>query len=320
MKEPLVSIIIPIFNGEKYIPEIINNLDNLHYKNFEAIFVNDGSTDDTKKILSNFNKTYIKYIEQENSGVSVARNKGLQVSLGEFIFFVDVDDLIHNDILNIFIEEMSTNNCDVLFCDSSSILEKINTGSYEIDIYNRNSALRDFILRKIHTGVCGLFVKKKLLDEYNLSFKEGFAYSEDLHMVLRIFNSTNKIIHIKLPLYVYKKNDGSAMTKINDKRLDSIYLMKDLEFYFVKTNETFSPFFLKYGVSRTSWALLWQVVRYCDYDTFMKFLKKYDFNSDMKKLLTFPNIKVKVSSFIFIVSKRLYYCIVKIITKGYRIN
>ena len=318
---PLVSIIIPVYNGQKYIVELIDNIRKLTYDNYEVIWVDDGSTDNTYKTLMENKKENYNIIKQDNAGVSAARNAGLVHAKGEYICFLDVDDFVNEKILDIFRNVSVENNCDVIFCDSSSQLCDVkNFTNIPIEIFNKDDALKDFVMRKIHTGVCGLFVKKSILDDNCLLFKQGYAYSEDLHMVMRIFNCTDRIVHIKLPLYNYREVSGSVMTKINEKRIDSIYLMEDLVEYFRTNNPSFYPFFAKYGVPRTSWAVLWQAAHFLCYNDFKVFITKYDFKKDIKKLLQFPDKKIQLSSILFVISKRMYYNIVKIYTRNYRKN
>jgi glycosyltransferase involved in cell wall biosynthesis len=322
MNTPLISIIIPVYNGSQYIHDCIENLENINYSNIEVIFINDGSTDDSltilkKEIINNKHNQYI-LINQKNAGVSAARNRGIQSAKGEYITFVDVDDLIHPEILNVFLESLDKYENAVVFCDSSSRIYEDKIVNFKFDLFNRDEALKKFVLREIHTGVCGLMVRKDLILSNNLTFKVGFSYSEDLHMVIRIFNCVKTIIHIKAPLYNYKKNENSAMTKINANRLDSIYLMKDLEEYFKKHNENFAPFFLEYGVSRTAWAILWQFAHYLTFHEYLEFLKLYDFKKDMIALKKFPKLKVRISARIFLTSRTIYFYLVKLITIRYR--
>uniref|UniRef100_UPI004056C117 glycosyltransferase family 2 protein n=1 Tax=Agathobacter sp. TaxID=2021311 RepID=UPI004056C117 len=320
MDNPLVSIIIPVYNGEKYISNILNNLSMLTYNNYEVIFVNDGSKDNSLELLrcaENINSK-IKVISQDNAGVSEARNTGLQYANGEYICFIDVDDEVDIDYLNIFIDNMYLQNVEVAFCNSTPHKQEIDKNHLKIKEYSRTEILYDFLYRRIQTGVCGLLVSKKILDEHSLLFKSGYKYSEDLHMVWRVFNSTESILHIQEPMYIYKENEGSAMTKIDEERLHSMMLMKDLETYFAEENTEFYPLFKKYGVARISWALLWQAAHYLKYKDFLEYLKLYDFSNDLKKLITFKDIKVCVSSMGFLLSKRLYHSVVRFITRKYR--
>ena len=104
INEPLITIIVPVYNGEKYIDQCINSILNQEYKNIELILVNDGSKDNSKLILDNWAKreSKIKVIHQENSGVSVARNKGIEMAQGSYITFVDVDDYVAKDYISYY--------------------------------------------------------------------------------------------------------------------------------------------------------------------------------------------------------------------------
>lgn len=316
----MVSIIIPVYNGEKYIRDIVDNILQLKYSSYEIIFVNDGSKDGTSQVLEEVQAKIpsIKVIHQENKGVCAARNEGLANASGEYICFLDVDDAIDYSYLNILIENMEAANVDVAFCDMTPTPQEIDETNIPIKIYSRNEVLYDFLLRKFKIGVCGMVVSKKVIDANKLEFMVGYKYGEDLHMAWKIFNSVEKCMYIQLPLYVYKQNEGSAMTKIDESKLDAITIMDELEVYFKSTNPEFYPIFEKYGAARNAWAILWQAVRYLDYTSFMKFTKMHDFKAEFRKLLTFPDARVKVSSLCFIFSKTIYYYVVRVLTKNYR--
>src|SRR5690606_18531829 len=94
---PLISIVVPVYNSEKYLPECIESILNQNYANIELIIVNDGSTDNSLSIAEKFseNDSRIKILSQRNSGVSAARNLGISIAQGDYIGFVDSDDTVH---------------------------------------------------------------------------------------------------------------------------------------------------------------------------------------------------------------------------------
>ena len=318
--EPLVSIIVPVYNGEQYIPSILRNLKNLSYHNYEVIFINDGSTDKTKNLLLKAMKadSRIRVINQDNAGVSAARNCGIDNAIGEYICFVDVDDEIVEEYLTVFLHYMIEKKVHVSFCDTSHIKKNLNTCELNVEVYSQEEILKAFLLRKVTTGMCSMMISRKILEEHQLRFKEGYHYSEDIHMVWRVFDSADKVVYIKSPLYIYKENPGSAMTKMSSTRLDSIKLMKDLEGYFERNNQGFYPYFHKYGVARIAWSLLWQCAHYMKYNEFERFLDLYDFSTECRKLIRFPDPKVSFSAFLFLCSSRLYYHAVQLTTLKYR--
>lgn len=115
--EPKVSIIIPVYNSEKYLEKCIDSILNQDYKNIELIIINDGSTDSSKEIIENYQKKYndtIIYIEQKNLGPAVARNNGIKNATGKYIFFIDNDDYIDKNYIATFVKEAESNNYDII--------------------------------------------------------------------------------------------------------------------------------------------------------------------------------------------------------------
>ena len=118
-----VSIIVPIYNGDRYIENLIECINKQKYKSYEVILVNDGSTDKTdsicQELLKNNNK--IKYIKKENTGVSDSRNQGMSIATGEYICFVDVDDMISENYLKDFIDSADMENKVLCCCQYQKI-------------------------------------------------------------------------------------------------------------------------------------------------------------------------------------------------------
>ena len=321
MGNPLISAIIPVYNGEKYIENIFQCLEKQTLQDFEVIFINDGSKDNSKLLLEEYCKKNLnKYrlILQENKGVSAARNSGIRNAKGTYICFIDVDDSIHEYYFEILYKSLNNKKNVVSFCNTADCYKNINKVDFHLDVYTNQEALKKYLYREITPGIWGMIIPKILLNKNDISFKEGYKYSEDMHMVWKIFNYAQEVHHVESPLYIYNENEGSAMTKINESRLDSIYLMKDIELFFKDNNKDFYPLYKKYGVPRASWSLLWQIVHYLSKEEYKEFLKLYSFKKDMKKLLDFPKKEVKITAVIFILSQNIYYYLIKIITRKYR--
>lgn len=145
----LVSIIVPIYNSEKFLYSLLNNLIQQTYKNIEIILVDDGSTDNSLKICNEFKKNdnRIKILSKENEGVSVTRNKGIDVATGEYITFLDSDDTLNSK----YIEELVNNideNC-LVRCFHKNIK---NTITY------KDEYIRKIVSGKIHGGCCRIFI------------------------------------------------------------------------------------------------------------------------------------------------------------------
>ena len=125
-KGPKISVIIPVYNTESYLSRCLDSVLSNTYENLEVICVNDGSTDNSINILDNykFSDERVIVINQKNSGVSAARNAGLNVATGEYIAFIDSDDWVHTQYFEILLFAMSCNDSDVAACQYSQVSEE----------------------------------------------------------------------------------------------------------------------------------------------------------------------------------------------------
>ena len=123
----MISVIVPIYNKDKYIKRCIDSIKKQSFNDFECILVDDGSTDNSANIVlkSIQNDSRFKYIYQKNMGVSSARNTGIKASIGEWICFIDADDFIELDYLEDFMRELNKHNCDVIFSTNENIKENV---------------------------------------------------------------------------------------------------------------------------------------------------------------------------------------------------
>lgn len=318
MVEKLVSIIVPIYNGSHYIPSLFIDLNKQHYKQFEVIFIDDGSIDDTySKLLSEkekHKKTYnITVIHQENSGVSAARNKGIKEAKGEYLCFVDVDDGISEYYLSYMVKAINENGASLVFCKMSpNYLKKKDV--YEVKtIGNSEVTLYRYLFHEFTSGASSLLVRSKILTDNNLLFEEGIKYYEDLHMVWRLIAYSDVIVELNNKLYIYKKNKGSAMYNFNNERIRGILLIGSLNNFFCKITPDFYPFFKKYAEARVAWSVLWQAVHFLNYNKFQHYLKAYNFIEKCELLNDYPQNYVALGSKIFIINKILFYMVIKIL-------
>lgn len=214
-----ISIIIPVYNTEKYLTECLDSLINQTYKDLELIIINDGSTDNSMNIIKKYQKKYdnIKVFEQENSGQSVARNVGLKYATGDYIMFVDSDDYIELDMVEkMLLPFKKSKNLDLTFCDYY--------------LKNNDELVKDYIIK--HNDIsekkalilsapspCLKVFKKSFLK--NFSFPEHIIY-EDLAAMPVLLTSANRIHHVKEHLYYYRQHGDSTTrnTKFNIKKMD----------------------------------------------------------------------------------------------------
>lgn len=236
MNKLKLSIIIPVYNVEKYIEVCIESLykQNIPEDEFEVILINDGSTDNSLSILQRFEiqHTNITVISQRNQGLSVARNNGIKVAKGEYILFVDSDDLIIENSLKTLLGIACLNQVDILKADY------IKAGNQEIEKGIDISKDHTILPSIIKTGEQGfiedydpnysyvwqfLFKRQFILDN-SLSFLVG-KYFEDVAYTIEAYLKASKFIAIPLKFYVYRQNDSSIMATMNVKKL---YSMNDI--------------------------------------------------------------------------------------------
>lgn len=315
-----ISVIIPVYNGEPYITSALDTLKKQTFQDFEVIFIDDGSTDNSLSILQNAAQinSNISVIHQENQGVSAARNAGIAAASGRFIAFFDVDDLLHPQYLELLYKCIQNDDHAVAIAERNNASADNLITACSSHHLSGDQLLKNFLFGNVSTGVCGMLVPRKLLIDHSLLFSVGRKYSEDLHMVWRIFCFAEKAVFLNAPIYYYLDTPGSAMTKINESRLDSMILIRELEDFFAQERPSFSELFNRFAVARMSWSLLWQAAHYLNFKDFKKYIQIYDFKTDLKKLRTFPDLRVRLSSACFLFSRHLYHLVVSVITKKYR--
>lgn len=213
-----VSVIVPVYNGEKFIEECIKNVLNQTLEEFELIIINDGSTDNTLDICkrnSEIDKK-IRIINQENKGVSSARNKGIEQSNGEYICFVDCDDKIEDNYLEELYNTCEENNVKISCCTIESIDNKgniISSRFMEDGYYKKIDALDElFKFRGLNWGPCGKLFHKSLI-KGNLKFPNLHVY-EDLSFVYKaIYSSEGIYFTNKCKYYYIHRQNVGAMDK-----------------------------------------------------------------------------------------------------------
>lgn len=235
-----VSVIIPVYNCEKYIGECIESLINQTLKECEFIFVNDGSSDKSKKIIEEYAKgdSRIKLINQKNSGVSVARNTGLKNAVGEYIGFVDGDDYIDIDYYENLYNTAIKNSCDIVMCDwkseGSGFENKLNIP------FERNKVLnKRYIEDKIYpffiesnslNSVCNKIFSNYLIRDKNIMFPVGVELGEDGFFNIVATTYADKVYYLDSCGYYYREVEGSATRNV----INSDYFNRTLIEY--KTN------------------------------------------------------------------------------------
>ena len=228
----LISIIIPVYKVEKYLPECVESILNQTYKNFELILVDDGSPDNSGKMCDEFAEkdSRIKVIHKENGGVSSARNIGLDNASGEYITFIDSDDFVDKRYLEVLYSTSKENDTDISICcfakythSSFIIFNEIFPKKINIDFKDSNFLKffkRYFYLKNnIFGSACRTLFKKASIK--NLRFDENIKISEDLLFVVNTIYNSQSISFTNEILYFYRITNISASTSYKNNFLKS---------------------------------------------------------------------------------------------------
>ncbi len=221
-----VSIIVPVYNTEKYLVKCLDSLVNQTLEEIEVIAVNDGSTDGSQNILDMYAEKYpekIRCIYQENAGQSAARNNGLKLATGEYIYFVDSDDFIDPETCELLYSHAKEKDLDILGFSLKEI--RGNTVIKASSIFAEIDTKKRMMIEQ--TMVCNKLFNRRFLLEIDAQFEEGLYY-EDLEFSSRVASIAKKTDWIDAYLYNYVTRENSTMhqTKFNN-RLNDIYIILD---------------------------------------------------------------------------------------------
>ena len=220
-----MSIIIPVYNGEKFIDRCLKSVLNQTLSNIEVIIVNDGSNDNSEKLILEYKKIdpRIKYISTKNKGVSIARNIGISHANGEYIGFVDIDDYIDINMYEIMYNKAKNNNSQIVFCGHISVrkngqLNEIPSPK-ELIINNKDIKEKEiyyaFInLTRPYLGMsCNKIYKREFIQNNLLEFDADRTIGEDFYFNLQAFTYASDITIIPNTLYYYNRIDESSTRK-----------------------------------------------------------------------------------------------------------
>lgn len=216
MTSPKISVIVPVYKAEKYISQCIDSILQQSFTDFELLLIDDGSPDNSGKICDNYaiKDSRIRVFHQENKGVSIARNLGLENANGEWITFVDSDDYILPGSLKTLYGYSLKENTEIIIANSyTDINNKLIKKTFFN--YSINESLK---LKVVHNALWGYLIRNSIIKKTKARFIEGLAYSEDCIFIHDIFYESRQILYIKDYIYVYRTNINSACQSLNYER------------------------------------------------------------------------------------------------------
>jgi len=251
MSNDLVSIIVPVYNAEKFLNRCIESILRQSYKNIEVILINDGSTDKSGEICDYYSSKdkRVKVIHQKNSGPSVARNKGIDIAKGKYIQFVDSDDYIEYNMTELLVNEMK-NNVDLVLCgyrkiykDSKGKLIIKNNNAYKKTNISKDEFLD--IFGKLFKNYYISYIWNKLyvtdiIKKNNIYFDSKIGWGEDFIFNFSYLNYCNKFSIIDDLLYNYiQYNYNSITSNFNEESYNNQNYMYDIVRNFLKINNAY---------------------------------------------------------------------------------
>lgn len=226
---PKVSIIVPIYNVEKYLEKCLNTLVNQTLSDIQIILVNDGSKDNSDKIAKEFQKKYpekIIYLEKENGGLSDARNFGIPHATGEYIAFLDSDDYVELSIYEEMYNLAKKENSDMVECDF--YWEYPEKSKQDIgELYESKKEM----LERIRVVAWNKLIKREVLEEAQVLFPKGYRY-EDVEFTYKLIPYLEKVSFLKRPYIHYMQREGSISNSQNERTKEIFEVLEHvIEFY-----------------------------------------------------------------------------------------
>ena len=242
----MISIIMSVYNVGKYLEDCLSSIFNQTYKEFEVIIINDGSTDNSVKIINKYREKHsnIVYLEQQNKGLSEARNLGLSLAKGEYILYIDSDDYIDQDMFRVMIEKIESDKSDMVIIGHTEFYDDV-TGKdchvkLEIQdnkIYSGIEVANLMLECKVMGVAWNKLYKTEKLKEENFYFEIG-RYTQDWYPTFKHIANLEKISFVNLPLYKYRLRSTSTTSKKNKKRLEDYYYAVSSILDYVEQNKS----------------------------------------------------------------------------------
>lgn len=230
---PLISVIIPVYNVERYLNECLNSVLVQTFHNIEIILVNDGSTDKTEEICDEFAKkdNRVHVFHKGNTGVASSRNVGVDLASGDFIIFVDGDDVADNQLIEVLYDNLMKYNADISICGLKTFDKKRPESVHkkqETIVMNNIEAIESmFYQRHFDTGPVAKLYKSSIVKKNR--FPDGKIF-EDLYTVYKFLNDAEKVVFTPEVYYYYRQNEISLMHKdFENSILDELLAIDEIE-------------------------------------------------------------------------------------------
>lgn len=314
----MISIIIPIYNAGKWLNECLNSIAQQSYKDFEVLMVDDGSKDESASICKKYEDEDVrfKYFYQENTGVSAARNIGLKYAHGDYICFVDADDMVSQNYLSHLLELSHDGSLGV--CNYTQDINKLGQKEGEIIEYEAKDCVSRILWESIkNLNLWMMLFKKSIIDNNRIRFVVGCVRNEDIEFYVNylLYEKTVRVSGFRD--YYYRPNPASVMRQpVNIKSLTSIEASRRInELMFLKGIVFDNEILLSNGVLKYTYTISkWQ-----NKDLYMYLHEHYDVKRAMRKMLLFPRLSKRFVALVYLLCGRnSFYCLIGRLFKSKR--
>ncbi|MBR2343772.1 MAG: glycosyltransferase family 2 protein [Clostridia bacterium] len=320
MKEVQVSIIIPCYNCEALIDETLDSLVNQTFKNFEVICVNDGSRDNTLQKLEAWSEKgclNMRLVNQENAGVSRARNVGISEAAGRYILFLDSDDCLHPEFIKRLVQGVELSGADVSYCllsrDRKSVFGTVLSEDNWYAEQNQAEMMHNLLYRMGEIGFYCYIYETSTLRENNIFFDEKTRFFEDREFNWKYLCHCQSAALINQPLYWYRVNPNSVTQNKTVRWItEDLDAVIRVEQYLFEHECEFYPELKSYLFSRVIWGKAKRFAVGRSKELFRRLMSEYDVRSCMKRTAKDKNKLVALASRLYLIHPSLFYHAVRL--------
>ena len=308
----MISVIVPVYNVERYIVNCLKSIVDQDYTDFELLLVNDGSKDNSIEYAKDYLKgTDINWrvIDKENGGLASARNAGIREAKGDYISFVDADDVWFHDFLSSLLKEIEKDDYDFSFCNFEFVKEQkapIDDNNNVVE-FTREELLKAFLKRTIGFVVPSMMFKKSFLADQGLFFDEKIRFSEDQPFIWNVILHSNRTVYLYKKMYGYYVRENSIMTSSSYDKI-----MNSFEEYSEYTDKLFKQYpeyadITDKALPRWELGSLYTSADLMNYEDYKKIYDAMSGKTILKRIKGIGEIKAYLLAAVSCLSPRLLY-------------
>lgn len=314
-----ISVIIPCYNCSETIIETLQSVECASFDAYEVIIINDGSTDSSLEKIENYkehSKTNIRIINQKNAGVSAARNKGINESKGEYLLFLDGDDLFAEGYIEAVSLLMNRFKTDTLSCYRTTEKDKLTKidrieGNYSV--VDAQRLLEEYTYSKAKLGFTSFVYRRSILEKNTIRFETGVKYGEDWEFATKYLSHCKTAIELYYYYYYYRIHDNSVSRTTNYRQVDAIHAAERTALYLEGNGHPFAHTFREYMYNRAVFSVAHRFAKGAREDFFNQLVRDYPVKSVMKSIVRNKlfDSRSRLAALAYLISPKFFFGIAK---------